>query len=122
MLNKEWDVLAALAEGRQVQIDEVDAIEEVLAEGLVLHHRPQVGIRGTNHPDIRTARVAVAQHLVGLVLQHAQQLHLAGKRQFANLIQEDGATFRQLEATDAVGCGIGEGTFLMAEHLTLEQR
>ena len=65
--------------------------------------------------------MAVAQHLVCLILQHAQQLNLARKRQFANLVKEDCAALCQLKATDAVGCGIGEGTFLMAEHLALEQ-
>ena len=89
---------------------------------MLLHHLPKVGIRGTDHTDIGTARVAVTQHFVGLVLQHTQQLHLTAERQFPYLIQEDGTALCQLKTAHSVGCGIGEGTFLVTEHLTLEQR
>ena len=47
---------------------------------------------------------------------------MAGQRQFANLIEEDGAALGQFETADTVGLGISKRAFLVAEHLTLEQR
>ena len=78
VFHQQGDVLAAFAEGRQVQVDEIDAEEQVLAEGVFFHHLAQVNIRGADDADIGAACVAVAQHLVSLVLQHTQELHLAG--------------------------------------------
>ena len=66
--------------------------------------------------------LTVTQHLVGLVLQHPQKFHLAGQRQFANLVEEDGAALGQFKTADAVGLGISKRAFLVAEHLALEQR
>ena len=79
MFDKERNVFTALSQRRQVQIDQIDAVEKVFAERVFPDHRPQVCIGGTYHADISSACVAVAQHLVGLVLQHTQQLHLTGQ-------------------------------------------
>ena len=79
MFDKERNVVTALPQRRQVQVDQVDAVEEVFAERVFLDHRPQVCIGGAYNADICSARAAVAQHLVSLVLQHTQQLHLTGQ-------------------------------------------
>ena len=100
------------------------ALEDYHAQGLSLLTILQLNeaLKLTGDADVRAARPAVAQHLIRLVLQHAQQLHLAGQRQLAYLVQKNCAAVGQLEAASAVGDGIGEGTFLVAEHLALEQR
>ena len=72
MINKQRNVLTAFTQGRQVEVDKVDAVEEVLAERMFHDHCLQVGICGTDHAHISPAGMAVAQHLVGLVLQHPQ--------------------------------------------------
>ena len=74
-----------------MQVDEVDAIEEIFAERMLLHHLTKVGIRGADHTHIGAACMTVTQHLVGLILQHTQQLHLTGNRQFSYLVQKDSA-------------------------------
>ena len=55
-----------------MEVDDVDAVEQILTEGLFLNHRAKVGIGGAYHTNIRSACLTVAQHLVGLVLQHPQ--------------------------------------------------
>ncbi len=44
MGDQQRDVVLALAQRRQAQVDHVEAIEEVLAEGAVAHRLLQVGV------------------------------------------------------------------------------
>lgn len=121
MLHEQGDVLLAFAQRWQMQVDEVDAIEEVFAEGLVVDHLTKVGIGGAHHTHVSPFGHAVTQHFVGLVLEHTQEFHLACQFQLTNLIQEDGASLCQCETPCAVALGIGEGTLFVSEHLALKE-
>jgi hypothetical protein len=66
-------------------------------------------------------RLVTAEAVEGLVLQDTEELHLEGRRHVANLVEEQGAAADLLELADAASVGAGEGTFLMAEQLTLQQ-
>ena len=101
--------------------NEVDAIEKVLAEGMLAHHLLQVGICGTNYPHIHFPRTALTQRLESLFLQHPEELHLARQIQFTNLIEEDGSLVRQFETSLTIGHRIGKCSLLVTEHLALEQ-
>ena len=80
----------------------------------------QVDVGGGDHPhiDLLGARRADAFDLSRL--QHAQQLGLLAIGNVADLVEKDGAAVRQLEASDAVGLGVGECAFHMAEELAFE--
>ena len=56
------------------------------------------------------------------LLEHAQQLRLHRRRQLADLVEEERAAVRRLEAADAPLARAGEGAALVAEELALEQR
>jgi len=49
--------------------DQVDAVEQVFAEGTLGNHLAQVAVRGANYPDIDFAGATVAQYFKRLVLQ-----------------------------------------------------
>ena len=53
-------------------------------------------------------------------LQHAQQLGLLAIGNVADFVEEERAAVRQLEAADAIGLGVGERAFHVAEELALE--
>ena len=72
--------------------------------------------------DVDGDRPRVAHAGDGAVLDDAQQLGLLGKRDVADFVQEERGAVGLLEFADVVGMGVGEGTFHMTEHLTLEQR
>ena len=99
----------------------VDAIEQVLTKGLVLHHLLQVSISSTHHPNIHLLRFAVSQRLKGLFLQNSQQLYLTTQVEFTNLIKEDGTLICQLKASLSVSHGIGKSSFLMSKHLAFKE-
>ena len=54
-------------------------------------------------------------------MEHTQQFHLARQFQLTDFIEENRAAVCQFEASHAVTFCIGEGAFLVSEHLTLEQ-
>ena len=99
----------------------VQAVVEVAAELLVGDHRDEVAIRRRHQPDVDADRPGAAEPLELLLLQHAQQLRLQLQRNVADLVQEQRAAVRELEATDALRDRAGERALLVPEQLALEQ-
>src|SRR5204863_3116288 len=54
-------------------------------------------------------------------LEDAQELGLQGRRQLADLVEEDGPALGLLEGAEAARRGAGEGALLVAEQLALEE-
>ena len=81
----------------------------------------QVGVGRGQHAHVHAPRLARAQALELAALQHAQQLHLAGRREVADLVEEQRAAVGGLEAADAPLGGAGVGARLGAEQLALQQ-
>ena len=56
------------------------------------------------------------------LLQHAQQLHLRGRHHLGDLVEEQRAAMRQLEAALSALDRAGERALLVPEDLALEER
>ena len=121
MADQQRDVVAALAQGRQHDREHVQAVVEVAAEAAVGDHRGQVAVGGGHQAHVHLDRLGAAQALELLLLQDAQQLGLQLQRDVADLVQEQRAPVRQLEAADLLADGAGEGALLVAEQLALQQ-
>ena len=121
ILHQQGDVLPPFPQRRQVNRDEVEPVEQVLAEEALTDHLLQVAVGSRDHPDVSAAGDALAQRLVGAVLEHAQELDLTDGLQLAYLVEEDSALVGQLEPALAVGPGVGEGALLVPEHLAVEE-
>jgi hypothetical protein len=106
---------------RDVQVDDVEAEVEVLAEAAALHHVLHVAVGGGDeaHVDFHRRGGAERQHL--LFLDHAQQLDLHGRRHFGDLVEEQRAAVGRLEQALLVGVGAGEGALGVAEQLVGQQ-
>ena len=115
-------VLAPLAQRRQVHGDHVQPVVEVGAEGAVLDGRRQVAVGGGDdaHVDAQRTLAADAQELARL--EHAQELRLGGRSHLADLVEEERALVRQLELAELLRVRVGERAALVAEELALEQR
>ena len=122
VLGERQHVLGAIAQRRQHHLDDVEAIEEILAERALAHALRQiaVGRRQDAHVDLLRSRRAERAQLA--LLQHAQELGLQLRRQVADLVEEDGAAVGLDELALAIGARVGEGAALVAEQLRLEQR
>ena len=120
MVDERRNLLAPLAQRRQPQPDDVEAVEEVLAEPALGDQRFEVGVgRGDDADvDLDRLRLAEAVHFVGL--EEAQQLGLELGPDLGNLVEEERAAGGG--ADDAVEgvLGAGEGALAIAEQLALE--
>src|SRR5262249_56809617 len=72
-------------------------------------------------PHVRRGRAGPADALERLLLEDAQQLGLQLERQVADLVEEERAAVRELEAPDALGDGARERAALVPEELALQQ-
>ena len=79
VLGEQRNVLRALAQGGQAHRNQVDAVEQVFAEAALRHQFGQVAVGGGDDADVEPAGLAVAEHLVGTVLEHAQEFYLTGQ-------------------------------------------
>ncbi len=102
--------------------EHVEAEEQVLAEGAGRHHRAQVAVGGGDHPHVDLHRHGAAQPVERLLLQRPQHLGLERQRQLADLVEEQRAAVRDLEAARPPRDRAGERAAFVAEQLALEQR
>ena len=115
-------VLAARAQRRNRQFEDVEAVEQVVAEAALLDERLQVAVRRRHDPHADVDAAVAAERFEDAFLEDAQQLHLRGQWHLRHLVEEEGAAVRRLEAAFAPVDGSGERTALVSEQFGLEQR
>ena len=115
------DVLAALAQGRSLDREDVEAIEQILAEGAGPDLLGRVAVGGRDDTDVNLDRAFGADGVNLALLQGAQQFDLHVQRQFADLVEEQGAAVGFLEFAEVFVVGAGEGPLFMAEQDRLDQ-
>ncbi len=115
------DVLLALAEGRDVDVHDVESIEEVLAESPLLDLGLEILVGGGDDAGVHLEGFLASHALELLVLEHAQDLYLYALADLADFVEEDASHVRELEATALSGHRTGERSLFVAEELALEQ-
>ena len=120
-LHERRNVRSTLVERRQDDRDDVEPVEEILAELPGRHHRLEIAIRGGDDADVHRDRLRPADPLDLLLLQAPEDLSLQRKRQVADLVEEEGGAGGRLEEADLPGVGAGEGAPLVPEQLALEE-
>src|SRR5688572_2904637 len=115
-------VVGALAQRRERDRHDVDAIKQVRTKTPARHVRLKVAIGRGDDSHVDGLR-RVRSHAPYLAfLQGAQQLHLQRRRQLADLIEKERALVRVLEEPGLVARRASERTLLVAEQLALQQR
>ena len=76
VLGQGQDIARPLAQRRQLQVHDVEAVEQVLAERALLHRHREVAVGGGDDPDIDLHRLGAADPVDLALLQGAQQLGL----------------------------------------------
>jgi hypothetical protein len=84
-------------------------------------HLCQVAVRRRHQAHVHPDRSRAPQALELLLLQHAEELRLQLRGDIADLVEEERPLVGQLEAADFLRDGAGEGAFLVAEQLALDQ-
>ena len=107
---------------RQLHRDDVEAVEEILAERAVGDHLREIRMGRGDHAHVDLDRVRVADALELALLQHAQQLRLQRGAHRPDLVEEQRALVRLLETSLARADRAGERAAHVAEELRFEQR
>ncbi len=97
MLRQQRNVGNPLAQGRKFDVDDVNAIEQVLAETSLGDQLRQVIVGGQNHARINAERLRAAHLLKLEVLQDAEQFDLHARAGGADFVEEHRAFIGQLE-------------------------
>ena len=123
VLDQRWNVLAALAQRRHRQVDDVEAVEQILAERPLRDHVAQVAVGRGDDAHVDPARDAVGAdllHLAGFHEPEQQPLHAQGH--LADFVEEDAAAVGHLELALLVAIGAREASLHVTEELRFEQR
>ena len=121
VLHQRRDVFAALAQRRDLDVHDVEAVIQIVAKAACFDRFLQVVIGRRNDAHLHLHRRAGADRQDLLGLDRAQQLDLKVERHVGDFIKEDGAAAGTLEEPFLVADGSGEGAAEMAEELALEE-
>ncbi len=114
------DILAPLAQRRDADEGDVQAVIEVLAEAAAPDQILEIDLRGRHHADVDAADLVGAERHDFPRFEHAQHLHLERRRHRLDLVEKQRAAARMLDAADPLLERAGEGARFMAEQLALD--
>ena len=123
MIDEERNILAALTQRRDGQVDDVQPVEQVLPERALHDHVAQVAIGRRDDPHVDAPDGTVRADLLDLAgLHEPQQQALHPKRHLGHFVEEHRPAVGDLELALLVAIGAGEAALHVAEELGLEER
>src|SRR2546428_5294199 len=122
MAREQRNVAQPIAQRRQSDREDVEAVEKVGAEFALVDQSLERLIGGGYDADFYADALRAAQSLEDAGLQHAQEPPLYLQRDLADLIQKDRAAVGQLESPRLGRLRASESALLIAEQLALDQR
>jgi hypothetical protein len=122
IIGENGNVRHSLSESGEGNGNDADTIVEVLSEISFGHFLMEIPIGCGDDPDIDFDGFTISNSFELLFLDNSQQGLLKMEWNLSDLIEHHGTSVRQLEASDAVFDGSGEGPFRMAKELTRQQR
>jgi len=114
-------VVPALPQGGNLDFDDAQTIEKVLAEGAVDHALIEIPVSRGKDPDVDRTGLALADPQNLPFLQHAENLELHRRADIPDLVQEHGSSRGLLKQPDPVLHGSREGAPGVAEEFSFQQ-
>jgi len=96
-LTQQQDIVGAVAEGRQRNVEDLQAIKKILAEGAALDRFPQVAIGGGDDADVGFESPSAAEPLEFALLEDAEEFGLGREAHLADFVEEEDAAGGQLD-------------------------
>ena len=118
---EQGNVFAAGAERGKLEEDDVEAVEEILAELALADGFAQVDVSGGDDTDVDLDLGGSAEVHEAAILKDAQDLGLHVHRHGADLVEEERAAVGDFEEALLRGDGGGEGAFDVAEECGFEE-
>ncbi len=121
MLSKERDVIAPHPKRRHLDANDIEPIEEILAETSCLYLVFKRLVCRGDDSDIDADRIGRADAPDLAVLEHSQELHLERRRHVGDLVEEERSTVCGLEESPLLPERPCEGAANVTEELALEE-
>lgn len=115
------DVFAAAAQRGQLDGDDVEAVEQVLAEFALAHGLAEIDVGGGDDADVDLDFLDAAEVHEAAILQNAQDFRLRVHTHGGDFIEEERAAVGDFEETLFGGDGGSERAFDMPEQRRFEQ-
>jgi hypothetical protein len=115
------DIAATLTERRDVDVEHLEPIEQILAKVSALHGLSQVAVGRRNDADIGFQQPRAPQPLELALLQDAQELGLRRQTHLADFVQEQHAACRQFDLSRLGLLRTRERAAFVAEQFRFEQ-
>ena len=121
VFDQRLDIFGAVAERRDDDSGDVQAVIEILAESAGGDLFGQVAVRRRDDAGIGVQGLSPADALELALLDDAEDLDLGRQRQLADLVEKNRASGGAFEPAGLLAVGAGECAALVAEELALDQ-
>jgi hypothetical protein len=121
MLDQQPNILRAFTKSGNPDIDYVETMVEVFAEGFSSHHLVKRAIGSGDDPNIHGHFCVFANRQHALLLQYAQHFCLQANLKFSHFVEKQRSTIRTPDQPLAVVLRTGEGASAMTEELAFDQ-
>ena len=108
MIDEQQKIIAAFAQRRQVDGEDVEPKIEVLAKLRLFEELLKIGVGGGDEANIGGDGVIAADAFELLLLDQAQNFRLGERRHFTDFVEKNRAAVALLEFADAFAIGAGE--------------
>src|SRR5450830_308387 len=119
--SQQHGITAPVAQRGKPQRNDIETVEQILAELPFRDQSGQVLVRGRDDTCRRRQVLMAADAFEASILQDSQKFGLERQRHVADLVEEDGAAGCLLELADVCLEGISESYLFVTEQLTLKK-
>ncbi len=121
MFGQERDVVTAFAQGRQIELDDIETMKQILAKFTGGNRGGDVAIGGGDKTDVHAQFLGAADAGKAAIFQKSQQLGLKGLAHIGDFVQENGAAIGLFDAAVFLFDGAGERAAFVAEELAFQK-
>src|SRR5579862_310165 len=121
MIRQQQYVLAAVTQGGQADLNDVQSVEEVFSKLVFGYGLDDVPVCSGNQPDVHLQFLRTSDPRESAILQKTQQLGLQGTAHIGNFVEENGAAISFLNAAGFLLQGAGKCAFFMTEKFAFQK-
>src|SRR5713101_8103738 len=114
-------VLAPLPEVRQLNLDDIETVKEILSEAILRHESGQILVSTRNHPKVQGNLFLPSQREKLAIHQNSEKLGLETGTQRPDLVEEESSAVGHLESSPPVGRGLRRGTLEVPEKVVFQE-
>src|SRR5688500_9196174 len=120
VLRQYRNVVSALAQRRQLNLDGVESKQQILAKPSLGHFSMQVGIRRRQQSHIHLLRLGRSDSLKITRLQHSQQLRLQVQRHVSNLVEKQRSAVCEFKTSNTIALRVSKRTTHVPKQFAFE--